>query len=498
MKKTFLFSIIAAMSFSVQAQDTYINLEMTNAQSDVYGTARYVGMGGAMGALGADLSTMAFNPAGIALYRRGDVSFTFGGLWNNTKSNYYSNGAATVDQAGAVFSLPTHTGNFVMGFNFQKKKNFNHAFDTFGNLGGLSQMDQMAELASNGIVSNENLAGFARDEHYIVLDPSDGKYYNPYDQYGFENTRHTWGSLQGFDIDFGLNLNDRAYFGLDFGFDNLEYRSVNRYSEFYEPNNLQKFTEGDYSLNNDVKVAGWGFNMKFGAIVRPFENNSLRLGFAVETPTWYTLRNSTFYSLYDDYNEKETKAYESYLRFKLTTPWKIRASIGSTIGNVFAWDVDYEYAKWSAMSQRYGNGGDNVKDPGMNDHMGKALQGMHLVRAGVEFKPTKGWALRAGYNFASSPNNKSIGFDQYDIARYGSPAMAYSVSTSYMHQKPTHIITLGTGFKYKSFYLDLAYKLRSQKADFYAFDASFAETCLDPVVVERTTHQISATLGFKF
>ena len=48
------------------AQETYENSRI--ADTDLNGTARYVGMGGALEALGADLSTMSSNPAGIGLY----------------------------------------------------------------------------------------------------------------------------------------------------------------------------------------------------------------------------------------------------------------------------------------------------------------------------------------------------------------------------------------------------------------------------------------------
>ena len=42
------------------------------------GSARTMGMGGAFGALGADLACLTGNPAGIGLYRRGDASLTNG------------------------------------------------------------------------------------------------------------------------------------------------------------------------------------------------------------------------------------------------------------------------------------------------------------------------------------------------------------------------------------------------------------------------------------
>lgn len=45
--------------------------------SDLNGTARFVGMGGAMGALGGDITTMGTNPAGIGIYRSNDVMVSF-------------------------------------------------------------------------------------------------------------------------------------------------------------------------------------------------------------------------------------------------------------------------------------------------------------------------------------------------------------------------------------------------------------------------------------
>ena len=64
-----LFSILL-FAIAAQAQDTYTNERITNNSSDVIGTARYVGMGGALGALGADMSVISWNPAGIGYTAR--------------------------------------------------------------------------------------------------------------------------------------------------------------------------------------------------------------------------------------------------------------------------------------------------------------------------------------------------------------------------------------------------------------------------------------------
>ena len=63
--------MIVAMALAtvpMLAQETYENAKVS--AQDLNGTARYVGMGGAMEALGADISTISSNPAGIGLFRK--------------------------------------------------------------------------------------------------------------------------------------------------------------------------------------------------------------------------------------------------------------------------------------------------------------------------------------------------------------------------------------------------------------------------------------------
>jgi len=141
------------------------------------------------------------------------------------------------------------------------------------------------------------------------------------------------------------------------------------------------------------------------------------------------------------------------------------------------------------------------------------LRGTHTLRIGLEANATKNLAFRLGYNLSTSAYKKDISFDQYNI---NSAAMDYATSTSYMRLGATNILTLGMGYRWKSFYIDLAYKLRNQFADFYAFDTSFtntnqeyvpqfvldnpllADVTIDPVEVNLTRHAITCTLGFKF
>ena len=77
--------------------------------NELNGTARFVGMGGAMSALGGDISVMGSNPAGIGIYRSNDFSLSFG--FNNTETESLFNRnkmtedrtRASLDQLGFVY-----------------------------------------------------------------------------------------------------------------------------------------------------------------------------------------------------------------------------------------------------------------------------------------------------------------------------------------------------------------------------------------------------------
>ncbi len=138
------------------AQTIYDGAKLTG--KDLNGTARFVGMGGAMGALGGDISTMGTNPAGIGLYRSSDVMTSFGFSLYGNESQYLGkkfNSDLTkgdFNNIGFVFSskigneTPLRFVNF--GFNYHKAKSFNNNMRMEGNLGLYSQTYLMASQAA--------------------------------------------------------------------------------------------------------------------------------------------------------------------------------------------------------------------------------------------------------------------------------------------------------------------------------------------------------------
>ena len=66
------------------------------------GTAKFISMGGAMGAIGGDMSAISINPAGLGVYRNNQFSFT--PMWNTEKAE------AEMASAFCVTWLFSHEG----------------------------------------------------------------------------------------------------------------------------------------------------------------------------------------------------------------------------------------------------------------------------------------------------------------------------------------------------------------------------------------------------
>ena len=147
MKKIFFAALAMAVVLPAAAQDTYESARLLG--SDLNGTARYVGMGGAMEALGADISTTSTNPAGIGLFRHSSVSGGIG-LVSQTDVNEFDGRSTTnvsFDQVGFVYSMRMDRSSFLnFAFNYHKSRNFNQI---------LSVADHALKEASSNLVTGE-------------------------------------------------------------------------------------------------------------------------------------------------------------------------------------------------------------------------------------------------------------------------------------------------------------------------------------------------------
>ena len=540
MKKILYVSFALALSLPVMAQETYENANI--ATQDLNGTARYVGMGGAMDALGADLSTISTNPAGIGLFRRSAISATAGFMAQQDakKFDFGNTSHVSFDQIGFVYSAPSGKSSYInVGFNYHKSRDFNYILKASNSLKGASQnklsyLKQAEEVfypegnldrGINGYDYNGNDASTFSQVDYLYYNAlltdeveEDGKTvldFNPYDATAFNMDRANKGYIGEYDFNISGNINDRVYLGITFGVYDVHYKGYSEYSEAILGNNV--------TIADERTITGSGFDVKAGVIFRPIEESPFRIGLSVATPTFYDLTtenvsrldNGTPYGAYDQYRTQE--AYD----FKFNSPWRFGLSLGHTVGNYLALGASYEYADYSSLDNRIidGEGYDwwydsyyesSSSDKEMNDNTSNSLKGVSTIKLGAEYKPIPELAIRLGYNFVSPIYNSN----GYKDATVWSPGSYYASATDYTNWKSTNRITCGVGYQIDKFNIDLAYQYSAQNGDFYPFmeytgsSKTFTNSVTGETMsynnvpgsteVSNKRHQVLLTLGYKF
>ncbi len=476
MKKVFF--IIASLSCSTLLFSQEPSDALRYSWTTQSGTARQQAIGGAMGALGGDVSATFTNPAGLGFYKTGDLVISPGMSFLTNKSTYYG---TRVSDSKSNFNLGT-TG-FVMGWggggNNRKVKgtafsiavnkvaNFNSNILYRGSQNQSSYSDKFLEdihnsgdKDANNVASNYPFGPSLAFNTYWIDTVGGGTSGN----YQFQtrapvatgllqqNTINARGGVTELAFAGAGNLNDKLYYGITLGIPFLSYK---RSAEFLEAdatsNTDNKF---DYAaFSEELKTTGVGLNVKAGIIFKPVE--SLRLGLALHSPS--------FYSMEDKYTSSVTANTESYhglltqkstdlpggtLDFKYTfyTPYRIIASAAYVLREVA--DVtqqkgfltmDVEYVNYKSASFHTDPGNANNDDATknylkqLNTAIGNAYKGSVNVRLGGELKFTK-YMVRLGG------------------AYYGNPYKNINGEKGNWLQ-----LTGGLGYRNKGIFVDLAY-----------------------------------------
>ena len=533
------------------AQETYQSEKLI--ANDLNGTARYVGMGGAMEALGADISTINTNPAGIGLFRKSQIAVSGGFVaQSNAKTSFsYDNVPfnfkgdktnASFDQAGFVWAKRTGRNSFLnFAFNYHKSKNFDQILSTAGVLSHASQN----KLTSNKYYGNKlgsgqtsaidaayagtydnagnyipGLMEYYTDKAGNDVDPNvvtdaglqDGTYirhinYADGQSYRFGQYQH--GYIGNYDFNISGNINDQIFLGLTFGIHDVHYNSDKVYNELLESNMYSQSWE-------KMRITGTGFDVKLGAIFRPIADSPFRFGIYVNTPVFYDLRlrssSDVEMGKVGENGSAATRGNDVDYDFHLYTPWKFGLSLGHTIGDYLALGFTYEYSDYGSLDNRIDNGDyydpvydvyydDSSSDDAMNDNTKDVLKGVHTLKFGVEYRPIKALSLRLGYNYVSPKFEKNEFRDQ----TISSPGTAYATSTDYTNWKCTNRVTAGIGYSFDKFFMDLAYQYSQTNGDFYPFQnypmnvASTSDSnYVSPSSVNFKRHQMLFTIGYKF
>ena len=472
--KRFLLILLLAYSLSPIAHCQDIQ---RFSERQIIGTARYVGMGGAMTAIGGDPSAVLDNPAGLGLYRRGETMVTVDETIDNTTqllnnstqplNNRYTRSRFALPQVSAIWAWGNPGkqrgmiyNNFM--FSIQRLANFNRDVVVEGN--GMGMVETMCEK-TNGLA-----------EKYLQDEPWDdveigwlsilgygGSLINPIaqDQWApaVNFTEGTLsisesGTTDQYTLSWASNISNQWYVGLGLNIPTMSYTKRVSWQETDRINSAE--------LKSMYHATGVGVSGTIGLIYRPMQ--ALRIGASFQTPTAMSLTVQT------EGDVHTTIAGEKYdvltpesgaISVDMVSPLRTSVSVAGQLGKYALLAVQYDYAHSADMVD------------------------VHTMRVGAEAQAYRGLFLNAGYVYESSfMKEEPIVLLDYNSIR---------TDMDYRYTAFSQYASAGIGYRSDVVIAQLAYQYRWQTVHQYA-----SEMQLLPMDVRTVTHRIVATLAWRF
>ena len=491
MKKILAVAFLFGMALQAGAQSWTDALNFSD--NDYLGTARSVGMGNAMTTVGGDLGSLTFNPAGSAVASYSQFTITPGlsfstvtakgslvdsdGFTNGFENNYKTRfGRMGLPNFGVMMAYDTRNRSGLKRVTFGIVGNVTRNYTNWLRADGTNANTTLAgSLASqangyspevlngsfyqNDIPSWETMVGYQSgifgllNGSYVGLteslwDSGDIKITDKIGQYyGLKRSGNKYDLL----MNFGLDFNDRFYVGANLGLVTIDYRSDETRSEEALPgidygNNFQSLR-----MRYSLRDVGSGVYLKVGFIARP--TDGLRIGAAIQTPTFFDIRETYQHSGQSVASGKEM--YQSSPRdewfFRLKSPFRANVGLAYTIAKMALLSADYEYTDYSGMKLSPAYDDAYYYDfSGQNMDIRDFTGAVHAIRLGAEIKPSPEMALRVGYNLTTGAQYNTL--DNGQVVALSDEARKDQLRTA---------VSFGIGYSSRgSFFMDAAVRFQ--------------------------------------
>ena len=441
------------------------------AERQIIGTARYVGMGGAMTAIGGDPSAVQDNPAGLGLYRRGEIMLTVDGTIDQTCQNdsrdVYQRARFALPQVSAVWAWGNPSkqrgmiyNNFM--FSIQRLANYNRDVHIEGV--GMGMVETICEK-TNGLAEeflidmpwNDEEVGWLSIlgyEGYLIDPVVDNQWIPAVDFSSGTLSVSETGSADQYTLSWAGNISNQWYVGLSLNIPTITYTKRTSLLETSRNNSAE--------LKSMYYASGIGVSGAVGLIYRPIQ--SLRIGASLQTPTVMQLSLQTEGDMYS------TIAGQKYdvltpssgsINTEIYAPLRTSFSVAGQMGNNALIAVQYDYAHSADMED------------------------VHTLRIGAEAQAYRGLFINAGYVYESSFMNKelAVGLDYNSIR----------TDMDYRYTAYSQYASIGVGYRSNVLVAQVAYQYLWQTLHQYA-----TEMQPTPIDVQTRTHRIVATLAWRF
>ena len=470
MKKILLILLLAySLSPIAYSQDV-----QRFAERGTIGSARYVGMGGAMTAIGGDPSAAMVNPAGLGLYRRSEISVSIDETIDNTQqvgsNDTYQRTRFAAPQISAIWAWGNSQkqrglvyNNFM--FSHNRLATFNRDIVVKG--AGMGMVPTICNITNDeGGVSEEFLVNKPWDNVEIgwlsilgyeayLIDPIENNKWKPAVDFtdGSLSISET-GTSDQYTISWAGNISNQWYIGIGLNIPTINYT---KHTTLREENK-----NASAELKSMFHVSGVGVSGSFGLIYRPIQ--ALRIGASLQTPTILSLsRQSTgdMYSTIAGQKYEVLTPESGVMDIDIASPLRTSVSVAGQLGKIGLIAVQYDYAHSSEMED------------------------IHTLRMGAEAQVTRGLFLNAGYVYESSFMKEDpkwlLGYNEI------------RTDMDYRYTAATQYASAGIGYRSDVVVAQLAYQYGWQTIHQYASE----EQAL-PFYVDTHTHRIVATLAWRF
>ena len=449
------------------------------SERQIMGTARYVGMGGAMTAIGGDPSAVVDNPAGLGLYRRGEIALTLDETIDNTTQLYTPLHNATLSYTRSRFAMPHLSAVWAWGrpdrqrglifsnlmFSINRLANFNRDVQVEGQ--DLGMVQTICNITNDqGGVAEKYLQNKPWDDVEIgwlsilgyetsLINPIEDNQWQPAVNLadGSLSVSET-GSAEQYTLSWAGNISNQWYVGVCLNVPTLSYTKRTTHYETDRINSAE--------LKSLYHLSGVGVSGTVGLIYRPIQ--ALRIGASFQTPTVMGMTMQTEGDMYSKIGEQKYSVLtpeSGAVSTELTSPLRTSVSVAGQLGNIGLLALQYDYAHSSEMED------------------------VHTLRVGAEAQVSRGLFINAGYVYESS-------FLQEDpIWMLGYNEIRTDMDYRYTPQ--TQYASVGLGYRSNVVVAQLAYQYRWQTLHQYA-----SEVQLTPLEVSTRTHRIVATLAWRF
>lgn len=527
------------------------------SDNSYYGTARSIAMGNAFTALGGDLGSVGINPAGSAVNNYSQLTIT-PNISVVATASQYDNGSGSYDPSirdsktrftmpnfGVTLYYDTGSKHGLKGVSFgvtgNATANYTRRIEGGGSGSSSSYLGYLAASSdgySSSTLSNTSYGSGVSWPSIVAYRSGMTATYDDDDKYyiGATEKLYSDGSIEvagalnqgyglvstGFKYDIvcnmGFNINDRLFVGFNVGLVTFYYDSQTYITESavdtddFELEYTSGTTYFDHaSYREKYSAEGNGIYGKFGFIWLPVDG--LRVGAAIQTPTlnfvtekWQYAGETHFTD--SSYNGSETSAVGEY-EYRLISPYRVNAGVALTTGfGVIS--ADYEMCDYGTM--RFRNWEDCSSDGWeLEDKLFRKFYGtQHTLRVGAEILlPWPGLALRAGYNYITSP--ELLWYDDYGVVDAGvyedcyndsslSDSEFYSWASSLYSKKhvkaDTHAFSLGFGYSSNGpFFCDVACRYTLKPHEYISLYPDYLSEVSSPLLKCRTKFW-DATISF--